>query len=61
MWEQIRANRVRSIILVIALGAFLVALGWLLGAAIAGSGIGGLVVALIVWAFLNLIAYFQGR
>jgi heat shock protein HtpX len=60
MWEQIRANRVRSIILVIALGAFLVALGWLLGAAIAGSGIGGLVVALIVWAFLNLIAYFQG-
>jgi heat shock protein HtpX len=60
MWEQIRANRVRSIILVIVLGAFLVALGWLLGAAIAGSGIGGLVVALIVWAFLNLIAYFQG-
>jgi len=60
MWEQIRANRVRSIILVIVLGAFLVALGWLLGAAIAGSGVGGLVVALIVWAFLNLIAYFQG-
>ena len=60
MWEQIRANRVRSITLVILLGAVLLALGWFLGMAIADNGFGGLVIALIVWGFLNLIAYFQG-
>jgi heat shock protein HtpX len=60
MWEQIRANRVRSITLVILLGTVLLALGWFLGMAIADNGFGGLVIALIVWGFLNLIAYFQG-
>jgi heat shock protein HtpX len=60
MWEQIRANRVRSIILVVVLGAVLLLLGWFLGMAFANSGIGGLVIALIVWGFMNLIAYFQG-
>ena len=60
MWEQIRANRIRSITLVIVLGAVLLLLGWFLGMAFADSGIGGLVIALVVWGFMNLIAYFQG-
>ncbi len=60
MWEQIRSNRVRSIVLVATLGIFLIALGWLLGAAFAGSATVGIVVAIAVFGILNLIAYFQG-
>ena len=60
MWEQIRANRVKSITLVIVMGAVLLLLGWFLGLAFANSGIGGLIIALVVWGFMNLIAYFQG-
>lgn len=60
MWEQIRSNRIRSVALVIVMGVILFALGWFLGLAFADNGILGLVIALIVWAFMNLIAYFQG-
>ena len=60
MWEQIRSNQIRSMILVAAMALLLVGLGYLLGAAFLDSGIAGLVIALIIWAFMNLIAYFQG-
>ena len=60
MWEQIRSNRLRSVVLVIVLGALLLLLGWFLGKAFVDSGIAGLVIVLVVYAFLNLIAYFQG-
>jgi heat shock protein HtpX len=59
MWEQIRSNQVRSVILVAAMGILLLALGYGLGYAF-GNGIAGLVIALVVWAIMNLIAYFQG-
>ena len=60
MWEQISSNRTRSIVLVIAMGMLLVGVGWLIGLAFANNGIVGLVIALVVWAFMSLIAYFQG-
>ncbi len=60
MWEQIRSNQVRSIILVAAIGLLLVLLGYFLGLHFLGSGMAGLVIALILWALLNLVAYFQG-
>jgi len=60
MWEQIRANRIRSIILVAGMGALLVGVGWLIGYAFANNGVVGLVIALAVWGLLNLVAYFQG-
>ena len=60
MWEQIRANRVRSIILVVLLGAVLVLIGWFIGLAFANNAVVGLVIALVVWGFMSLIAYFQG-
>ena len=60
MWEQIRSNRIRSTVLVVVMGAFLIAIGWLLGYAIAGNGIAGLVIAIVVFGFMNLIAYSQG-
>jgi len=60
MWEQIRSNQIRSWVLVIALGALLVLLGYFLGLYFFGSATGGLVVALIIWALMSLFAYFQG-
>jgi len=47
------------VILVAAMGILLLLVGYALGLAF-GSGIAGLVIALVVWFFMNLIAYFQG-
>jgi len=60
MWEQIRSNQVRSVILVIGMGALLVLLGYFLGLYFFDSAIGGLVIALAVWVIMSLFAYFQG-
>lgn len=60
MWEQIRSNRVRSVILVAAMGTVLLLLGYFLGIYFLDSGTGGLVFALIVWAIMNLVAISQG-
>ena len=60
MWEQIRSNQIRSVILVISMGALLVLLGYFLGLYFFGSAIGGLIIALAVWVLMSLFAYFQG-
>ena len=60
MWEQIRSNQTRSVILVVMMGLLLALLGYFLGLYFFDNGIGGLVIALIVWAIMNLVAYFQG-
>src|SRR5271157_165532 len=60
MWEQIRANRTRSIILVILMGLLLVLIGWFIGLVFVANGIVGLVIALIIWGIMTLVAYFQG-
>jgi len=46
--------------LVVGLGTVLVLLGYFLGLYFFGSSIGGLVIALAVWAIMSLFAYFQG-
>lgn len=60
MWEQIRSNQIRSTILVLGMGLLLLAIGYFLGLYFFGSAIVGLIIALIVWAVLNLVAFFQG-
>ena len=60
MWEQIRSNQVRSVILLGLIAGILLALGYFLGLIFFDSAIGGLIVALVVWAIMSLIAYFQG-
>lgn len=47
-------------VLAIGMGALLILIGYFLGVAFLGSGTGGLIVALIVWAVMSLFAYFQG-
>src|SRR5512143_631156 len=60
MWEQIRSNRVRSVILVAFMGLVLLLLGYFLGLYFFDNYAAGLVVALIVWGIMNLVAFFQG-
>ncbi len=60
MWEQIRSNQIRSIVLTAAMGILLMVIGYFLGLSFMDSGIGGLIIALIVWAIMSLVAYFQG-
>lgn len=60
MWEQIRSNQTRTIVLVASLGLVFLLLGYFLGMVFFGDAITGLVIAIVVWAVMNLIAYFQG-
>jgi heat shock protein HtpX len=60
MWEQIRANRWRSVVLTIGMGILLLLIGYFLGLYFFDSAIGGLIIALVVWGIMSLLAYFQG-
>ena len=60
MWEQIRANQIRSMILVVGMLALLALLGYVLGLVLLDSPVAGLVIALVVWVIMNLVAFFQG-
>ena len=60
MWEQIRSNRWRSVVLVALMGALLVLIGYVVGYYFFDSGLAGLAIALAVWAVMGLVAFFQG-
>jgi heat shock protein HtpX len=60
VWEQIRSNQVRSVVLTVAMGIVLVLIGYFLGLYFFGSPVGGLVIAILVWGILALVGYFQG-
>ena len=60
MWEQIRANRIRSVVVVAFMGLLLVAVGYALGFYFLGSPEGGVAIAIVVWFIMNLVALFQG-
>ncbi len=60
MWEQIRSNQVRSVVLVALMGVLLLLLGYFLGLYFFGSAIGGLLIALFLWVVMSLIGFFQG-
>jgi len=60
VWEQIRSNQIRSVVLTIGMGALLVLIGYLLGLYFFDSAIAGLVIAILIWAVLSLVGYFRG-
>jgi heat shock protein HtpX len=60
MWEQVRSNRIRSAVLVGMMAALLLAIGYLLGLAFLDDPYIGLVIALVILAILNLVAFFEG-
>ena len=60
MWEQIRSNQIRSLVLVVGMAALLLALGYFLGVSFLDSAVAGLTIALAIWVVMNLVAFFQG-
>jgi heat shock protein HtpX len=62
MWELIRANRRKSIILFIGMGICLLVLGYVIGAAWMppDGGVAGAAIALIIWGLLSLLAFYKG-
>ena len=60
MWEQIRSNQMRSVVLAIVMGLVLLGMGYAMGMYFFNSGLGGLAMALAVWVIMNLVAFFQG-
>jgi heat shock protein HtpX len=60
MWQQIRSNQIRSIILVVGMGALLLLIGYALGIVFFDNGAAGLIIAVVLWLILNLVAFLQG-
>jgi heat shock protein HtpX len=60
MWEQIRSNQIRSVMLVTVMAILLLAIGYFVGLAFFDSAIAGLVIAAIIWGIMNLIALSSG-
>lgn len=60
MWEVIRANRIKSAVMISLMGALLAAFGAALGYYFFDDAVVGLVLALIVWGIMWLVTYFQG-
>ena len=61
MWEQIRSNRRKSVVLVVGMALILLGLGYVIAeAAVPGAGVFGLGIATIVWLIMSLVAYFRG-
>ena len=62
MWEAIRANKRKSVILIFMMALVFGLLGVSIGEAYApgGGGIVGVLIALVIWGGMNLVAYFQG-
>jgi heat shock protein HtpX len=62
MWELIRANKIKSLVLFFVMGICLVLLGYFLGGYYAGKegGVYGLLIALFIWGIMSLVSYFSG-
>jgi heat shock protein HtpX len=62
MWELIKANQRKSLVLFISLGLVLLMLGYIIGSAYApdGGGYVGVFFALVIWGILSLVSYFSG-
>ncbi len=60
MWEQIRSNQWRSLVLSITMGFVLVGLGYALGLYFADNGLAGILFAIAFWIIMILLAFFQG-
>jgi len=62
MWELIRANQRKSVLLVLFMGAVLVGLGYLVAVSWLGprAGMGGITAAMLLWAVMALVSFYGG-
>ncbi len=64
MWDAIQRNKIRSAFLVVAMGAVLLLLGAVFGAALARGASGalmGVAFAGVIWFFLTMVAFAEGK
>jgi heat shock protein HtpX len=60
MWQQISANRWRSVALTAGMAVIVLLIGYVVGLYFFENAIAGLIIALVVWGIMSLVAYFQG-
>jgi heat shock protein HtpX len=62
MWELIRANQQKSMVLFASMACCLMGLGYVIGASLfpPDGGVGGLFFAILIWLFMSLISIFSG-
>ncbi len=60
MWEQINSNKRKAAFLVVIMAGVLFTLGYILGVLFLNNGIGGLILAFILWAIMTLTSFFGG-
>jgi heat shock protein HtpX len=62
MWELIRVNKRNSVILLTAMAAVLILLGFVIGATAGGpeAGIFGIIIATAVWLMLTIVSFTSG-
>ena len=62
MWEQIRANKRNSIVLLAMMAVCLVVLGFVIGYAVVGAegAFYGIIIATVVWLILMLVSFSSG-
>ena len=61
MWELIRANQRRAAVLVVLMAGLMLAVGYALGELLMpGGGVGGLIIAFVIWFVLALVSYSSG-
>ncbi len=62
MWELIRKNRRKSMLLLILMGVILVLLGYIIGIAIdPEAGFAGIIVAMVIYFIMMIVAFSQGK
>ncbi|MCD4828443.1 MAG: M48 family metallopeptidase [Candidatus Cloacimonetes bacterium] len=62
MWELIRANKRKSVFLVLIMGIVLVGLGYVIAVAWMGSeaGMAGIAMAMMIWAIMAVVSFYGG-
>lgn len=62
MWELIRANQRKSLVIILAMALLLMLLGYSIGYAVSGpmGGFNGLIISTAIWLIMTFTSYYRG-
>lgn len=62
MWELIRANQRKSLVIILAMALLLMLLGYSIGYAVSGpmGGFNGIIIATAIWLIMTFTSYYRG-